>query len=203
MPFLSYLKFCQDPSSRLGYPKQDPTWKRRSSQPSKLSLRRVAVEGHVSAQEEVSDHAHYPDVDGFPVPGWDAGQAHSPGTGKRDIHTPFEDLRSHVPGRTAQGGSARNHMRGLEVRAWAEVSETARFRPHVPHRRPQAAPHRQQMLKHKWLAGLKSHLVPISTPPLASPQISCRMLGSSLMLARLVSLLPSTFCGVGDLPATP
>lgn len=35
----------------------------------RLGLGRVSVEGRVSTQEEVGDHTHRPDVDGFPVPG--------------------------------------------------------------------------------------------------------------------------------------
>ena len=68
-------------------------------------LGRVAIEGSVPTQEEVGDHAHGPDIDGFPVPGcrrW-LGAQYGGRKGKL-IRTSFEDLRSHVPGRATYFG---------------------------------------------------------------------------------------------------
>jgi hypothetical protein len=135
MPFLPY----QDPGVRLRYPKQDADLE---TSPSTLSIsslppRACRVEGRVSAQviTPITQMST-----GFPCPAGGAGQTHRARTGKRDARTPCGDLRSHVPGRTTRGGSARNHMRGPQVRAWAA---RRRCLLHVPHRRPRAAVHRR------------------------------------------------------------
>ena len=60
----------------------------------------VTVERRVSTQEEVSDHAHGPDVDRFPVPSCRRSSGTVRGPKRAMIRTPFEDLRGHVPGRT-------------------------------------------------------------------------------------------------------